>query len=310
MVHGTSAGRGFYMPRAATRLAALTASLMAGACAQLGDGDGPKPLAGLAPQATAQAGAAPQSELERATEYWGKEYAKDTRNVEAGLAYAKNLKAMGQKRQALAVLQQLSPDDKSGKELASEYGRLALELDQISVAKQMLQMADDPARPDWRVISARGTVLAKEGAYGEAIPYYERALALAPGHPSILSNLALAYAMNGEAEKGEPLLRKAAASGAGNGKVRQNLALVLSLQGKYDEAKRIAGSDLSPDGAAANADLIRKLVKLEPKTASPASHDVASAEPAAPELRPSAPEGDAAPAPAWSTKVAATPAGR
>lgn len=309
MAHGTGSRGTFSMPRAATRLAALTVSLMAGACAQLGDGDGQKFASSLEAQAEASTSNGPQTELEKATDYWGKEYAKNPGKLEAGLSYAKNLKALGQKRQALAVLQQVSLQNNS-KELASEYGRLALELDQVNVAKKMLQIADDPANPDWRIISARGTAFAKEGAYGEAIPYYERALALAPDHPSILSNLALAYAMNGEAAKGEPMLRKAAAANGGNAKVRQNLALVLSLQGKYDEAKQIAGADLPPDRAAANAEFMRKLVKADPQASGPALADAASAPVTPPQLKPSASETAAAPASAWSTKVAATPAGQ
>ncbi len=99
----------------------------------------------------------------------GQEYSKDPRNLDKALAYAKSLKAIGQKSQALAVLQQASLISGSDKRVASEYGRLALEMDQVSVAKKLLEVADDPGNPDWRVVLARGTVLAKEGRYREAI---------------------------------------------------------------------------------------------------------------------------------------------
>ena len=81
------------------------------------------------------------------------------------------------------------------------------------MAQKLLEQADDPANPDWKVISARGTVLAKQGLYRDAIPFYERALALAPDQPSVLNNLALAHAMEGNADKAEPLLKQAAAAG-------------------------------------------------------------------------------------------------
>jgi Flp pilus assembly protein TadD len=59
-----------------------------------------------------------------------------------------------------------------------------------------------------------------------------------------MSNLALAYAMDGQAQKAEPLLRQATVGDAGEPRVRQNLALILRLQGKTDEATRVAmGSD-------------------------------------------------------------------
>ncbi len=44
-----------------------------------------------------------------------------------------------------------------------------LEMDQISVAKKLLEVADNSGGLDWRVVLARGTVLAKEGRYREAI---------------------------------------------------------------------------------------------------------------------------------------------
>ncbi len=154
----------------------------------------------------------------------------------------------------------------SDRRLASDYGRLALELDQVSAAKKLLEAADDPANPDWRVIMARGTVLAKETKYAEAIPFYERALALSPDHPSIMNNLALAYTMNGDAAKAETILRRAAEADGANAKVRQNLALVLGLQGKYDEAVKVGSAGLPQDAAQANTDLLRKIVKLEPKS--------------------------------------------
>lgn len=249
-------------------LAALAASLMLGACAQVGGGDESSGLfAALQPEPTEQAikDAAP-SDPKAAAEYWGKIYAKNPRDLDAALSYAQNLKLTGQKREALAVLQQASLIHSTDRRLAADYGRLALDLDQISVAKKLLEVADDPANPDWRVVMARGTALAKEGSYREAIGFYERAQALNPQHPSVLNNLALAYTMSGEPERGETLLRQASVSGGENTRVRQNLALVLGLQGKYDEAVKVGSVDLPADEAQANTALLKKMVKLDAKT--------------------------------------------
>jgi tetratricopeptide (TPR) repeat protein len=153
--------------------------------------------------------------------------------------------------------------------LNSEYGRLALELDQFSTAQKLLEQADDPAKPDWKTISARGTVLAKQGKYNDAIPLFERALAVSPGQPSVLNNLALARAMDGHADKAESLLRQAAASGSDDPKITQNLSLVLGLQGKYDEAKTTGQKALSADSAAEDVSYMRQMVKLEPRRSSP-----------------------------------------
>lgn len=295
-------------------LALLGTGLLTGACAG-GGLNATQELASLtAPAAAEEQAAVPRSELEKATDYWGKEFAKNPRNLEAALAFSKNLKAMGQKGQAMSVLQQASLFHSTDRKLASEYGRLALEFDQLKVAKQLLEAADDPSAPDWRVISARGTVLAKEGRYRDAIPYYERALSLAQNQPSVLNNLALAYTMNGEAEKAEGLLRQAAGSEASNSKVRQNLALVLGLQGKYDESKRVASQDLPSDSAASNAEYMRKLVRLDPKTdgaiIQPAVEVAAPASvpsKAVKQLKPAASD-VAAGTSEWSTKVAVSQA--
>lgn len=242
-------------------------------CAVLGACAGSSPSLDLASAPVNETDAPPakdtRSDIAKATDASGKEYAKEPRNTEKALAYARNLKAMGEKRQALAVLQQASNFNAGHRGLNSEYGRLALELDQLSVAQRLLEAADDPANPDWKVISARGTVLAKLGSYRDAIPLYERALALSPDQPSVLNNLALAYAAEGRAEKAEPLLKRALAADGKDPRVNQNLALVLGLQGKYDEARLIGSRDMTADNAAANVDYVRSIVKLDPR---PMSH--------------------------------------
>ena len=238
---------------------ALAGTLMLGACSS-GLGTATGGLAGLKPRRLPPTSAASSC---KATEFWGQKFQQNPRDLTAGVNYAKNLKAMGEKQRALAVLQQMSLLHSNSRELASEYGRLALELDQVSVAARLLAVADDPVNPDWQVISARGTVLAKQGKYGEAVPFYERALTLAPNQPSLLSNLALAHAMNGDAAKAEAMLRQAAAADRSSLKIRQNLALVMGLQGKYDEAKLLASGDLSPENAAENANALRRITKLQ-----------------------------------------------
>ena len=164
--------------------------------------------------------------------------------------------------------------------MASEYGRLALDLDQVSVAERLLSVADNPSKPDWRVISARGTVLAKQGQFGAALPFYNRALAISPGQPSVLNNLALAHMMNGDAKSAETLLREAAGKGGPYAaKARQNLALALGIQGRYHEATSVGSSVLPKAHASANANYLKKLVKLAPA-------DVPAPVPAAAAARP------------------------
>lgn len=243
-------------------------ALLLGGCA----GNGPdmsNNLIGESRQAEAQTvNAQPQTELEKATGYWGDKFSKSPQTLEYALNYARNLKAMGRKREALAVLQQASSYHGQNRELAGEYGRLALELDQVQTAKSVLAFADDPTKPDWRIISARGTALAKEGSYKDAIPHFQRAMALSNSNPSVMNNLAMAYALNGQASESEQLLRQAAEKEPSN-KAQKNLALVLGLQGKYDEAKMVGTRVLPHDAVASDTTLLRQMVKLDPKPYQP-----------------------------------------
>lgn len=249
------------MPAVAT----LAMSLMLGACSQLGPDN--NLLSGLGDNATAETAAAkpdPKSELQKATEYWGAEYAKNPRNPDTAVNYARNLKAMGHKDQAVAVLQQASIYGSEHKGLASEYGRLALEADQVGLAEKLLSRAEDPMKPDWKLVSAQGATLAKQGRHKDAIGYFERALVLSPNNASVMNNLAMAHAMNGEAPKAEDILRRAAEQPNANPRVRQNLALVLGLQGKFDEAKQVAGTDMSPEKAQASVAYLQRMVDAKP----------------------------------------------
>jgi Flp pilus assembly protein TadD len=231
-------------------LAVLTASLLLGACAS----GGPNSL--LSDASVAKPDATPKSELQKATEYWGKQYSNNPADATAALSYARNLRALGAKAEALAVLQAAHQLNPQNRQLNSEYGRIALEHQQFTVAEKLLAQADDPVAPDWRTISARGTVLAKQGKHHESIPFYERAMVVAPDQPSVMNNLAMAYAMAGQPTKAEDLLRQAAAKNPADARIAHNLALVLGLQGRHDEAAAVA----TGDAAIHNADLVRRMV--------------------------------------------------
>lgn len=299
-------------------VAAIAAALLTGACSGgLGNMDVGQSLGlGQPEPAVTETAEVPRSELDRAIEHWGKQYEKNPKDAKNALAFAKNLKAAGRKPEALQVLQQASFFHGNNREIASEYGRLALEAGQVSLAQKLLAFADDPAKPDWRVISARGTALAKQGSYAEAIPLFQRAATLAPSQASVQSNLAMAYVANGEPAKAEEILRRASAN-SDDAKVRQNLALVVGLQGKYSEARTIAAADLPPEAATANVEFVRNMVRIPESRPAPAVHQ-AKASPSAPviqaktlprekpDLRPAAPDTQMATTTVggWDTRVA------
>lgn len=236
--------------------AIVTAGLLAGACANTG----PNLLqTAMAPAGSGATSAAPQTELAKATEYWQKRHQKKPHDLKAALSYARNLKAGGNKKAAMDVLHQASLFHGQDKELASEYGRLALELGNAPLAKRLLAAADDPARRDWKTVAARGVALAKSGDYDGAIPLLKQAQALAPDKLSIANNLAMAYVATGDLTRAETLLRDIALRPDATRRMRQNLSLVLGLQGRYTEAKAIAAEDAPSERAYSQVEQMKTL---------------------------------------------------
>lgn len=247
--------------------AALMSAVALGGCASSGSG----PLAALTPAEVKkpfiplEKGAAP---IDRAVQYWSQVFAKNPGDEKAAVAYARNLRAKGEKQKALQVLRRASISNSTSKSIASEYARLAVDLGQIEFAQKLIARATDPAKPDWRLISAEGAAFAKIGKHKVAQTHFLRALQLKPAHPPLLNNLALSYALNGDIEDAETLLRKAAARGANIGKIRKNLALVLGVQGKFNESQSVASAVYLDEGRARdNTELLKRWVKASPQSA-------------------------------------------
>ena len=188
-------------------------------------------------------------------------YRAEPGNPDVAIAYARALRAAGQRAQAVAVLQQASIQHPNNRVLLGEYGRALAEAGQLQQALDVLSKAHTPDQPDWRILNAQGAVLDQIGNNAEARRYYETALKIAPDEPAILSNLGLSYALNKELPRAEETLRRAAAKAGAEPRVRQNLALVLGLQGKFEEAEKIAAADLPPEEARANVAYLREMLK-------------------------------------------------
>lgn len=270
--------------------------------------------------------AEPSSPLNRATTYWATAFQKNPRDPKAGLSYALNLKALGSRRKALEVLQQAHRHNPSHAGIASEYGRLVLAEGNVKLAQQLLAQASTlSGKPDWRVLSAQGTVHAKLGEHDEAQRFYVAALQQKPDSPSIMNNLALSYAMDGKADEAESLLRRAVKGGNDTPRLRQNLALVLGVQGKFEESEKLGGLDLPGDQVHKNVTYLRNMVKQRTSVAA-ASHTDRAADardseravpivpasvrtPASSVPEPAArmPVAAAAAKPTWTASVAKTP---
>ncbi len=176
-----------------------------------------------------------------ATAQWASAYAKSPQDPRMALGYARALKAIGSRDQALEVLKVSYQTNPNG-EVAAELGRLALDMGRLDIAKATLQVAEAQGVRDWKTLSAQGTLRAKQGNHAEAQQYYLAALQLQPDAVSVINNLALSYALDNKVDRAEELLRKAVETGHEDKRVRQNLALVLGLEGKYTEARQFAAN--------------------------------------------------------------------
>ena len=182
------------------------------------------------------------------------------KDTEAAVQYGKALRAVGQKSQAVAVLEQASIANPGNRLLLAGYGRALADNGNFQQAFDVLGRAHSPEDPDWRILSVQGAALDQLGRYEEARQYYTSALKIAPDEPAVLSNLGLSYLLSKDLPKSEEILRRAHSLAGSDLRIRVNLALVVGLQGRAAEAERIAKADLPPEEAAANVANLKRLL--------------------------------------------------
>ncbi len=191
---------------------------------------------------------------------WGKRYDANPRERDAAFYYARALRALDQNAQALAVLQSAVLVHTNDLEMLGAYGRSLADNGRLKEADEVLSRAHSPERPDWRILSAQGTVADQLGEPERAQQLYQAALKLAPGEPTVMSNLGLSLALSKHLPEAERVLREAATSNRSDARVRQNLVLVLGLQGRFGEAETLARQDQSPTEAAATIAYLKRSV--------------------------------------------------
>ena len=228
----------------------------------------------ISPKAPTSADTDPRLAVDAA----GERYRADPKNAEAALAYGQALRASGQRSQAAAMLEQATIAHPGDKVLLAAYGRALVDNGNFQQALDVLSRAHSPDSPDWRLLSVQGTALDQLGRHDEARRYYESALKIVPGEPTVLSNLGLSYMLSKNLPKAEEALRQAYASGKADARVRQNLALVVGLQGRFAEAEQIVRADLPPEEATANVAYLKQMLnrKDDPRVGSAGKLPVAS----------------------------------
>lgn len=198
-----------------------------------------------------------------AVDYWGKKYQKDPSDRRAALNFASALRRSGKSTQAVAVLRRASTIHTNDTGVQAAYGKALAAQGDLAGALNVIQAAQRPDLPDWRLVSAEGAILDQTGKHKNARQRYQYALSLSANQPSVLSNLGMSHVLTGDLKSAETYLRQALAQPEADGRVRQNLSLVVGLQGRFEEAERIARSDLPPEQAAANIAYLRSLLTQE-----------------------------------------------
>ncbi|MEN5084613.1 hypothetical protein ABE438_19190 [Bosea sp. TWI1241] len=242
-------------PRFARLAAVSLACLMLGACQMRG---GPGDVTGSISARQTQPRTPEQWRAEEAQ--WGKRYEADNRNRDAAFFYARALRALDKNAQALAVLQGAVLTHNDDRELLGAYGRSLADNGRLKEADEVLGRAHTPERPDWRVLSAQGTVADQLGEHERAQRIYATALRFAPNEPTVMSNLGLSLALSRQLPEAERVLRQAAGAPGADMRVRQNLVLVLGLQGRFQEAEQVAQRDMSPAEAQSTIAYLRRTV--------------------------------------------------
>ena len=236
----------------------LASSLALGACQNKS-----ARLDGADPLATGRTAPASIKQTAKLGESWQS----DPQNLRLGLAYASQLKALGQGDQQLQVLGTLAQYHPQDQALLTLYGRELTQAAQPGQAEVVLAKAVAAGSTDWKVYSALGSTLDQQAKYAEARDYYQRALKITPGNVAVLNNLGMSYALEGNLKQAELTLKEASDLPAGKSepRLRQNLALVVGLQGRFDEARQIASADLPPDQVEANMAYLQKML-AQPNT--------------------------------------------
>jgi len=202
-------------------------------------------------------------ELERTAAMLGRRYDKKPRDKANGLTFANVLRSLGRNEQALAVMQQMAIRHPEDNDVLAAYGKALAGAGNLKKALKIIERAQRPDRPDWRLFSAEGAILDQLGQPKDARLRYRKALDIVPNEPSVLSNLGMSYVLEGDVRSAETYLRRAIAQPNADSRVRQNLALVVGLQGDFQEAETIARGELPEAEAQQNIAFLRKMLSQQ-----------------------------------------------
>jgi Flp pilus assembly protein TadD len=191
---------------------------------------------------------------------WAKAYDANPGEKVASINYARALRHCGRYSEAVAIMRVAAVKAPKDFEVLGAYGKALADDGDLSQARDVLAKSYPMERPDWTILSVQGAVEDKLGNNEQAQQYYSEALKIAPGEPSVLTNLGLSYALSKQLPLAEQTLRRAVASPGADARTRENLALVLALEGKFSEAEAISRQDMTAEEAKNNVKAIQEMI--------------------------------------------------
>ena len=162
------------------------------------------------------------------------------------VAQARNLRYLGQPRDALRVLRTgivSHGEEPLLLELAKAQFAAAMVNDSYETLLKLLEMTPD----DWQIHTMLGMMYDRQERYDDARESYERALALSPENPSIINNLGLSLAQAGQLDTAIETLEALVGGEKSTLQARQNLAMLYVIRGDLVRARALASQDLPPD---------------------------------------------------------------
>jgi len=152
-------------------------------------------------------------------------------NLEDSIRQAQMLRLAGSYSEAINNLSQLMLVAADDPRVISEYGKTLAAMGRADEAEKFLTRAQELQPNDWTVYSALGVANDQIGNQKEAQVDYERALALKPGEPSVLSNYALSRMLAKDPAMASRLADRAeiANAAAHDGEIARNIAMIRSM---------------------------------------------------------------------------------
>jgi Flp pilus assembly protein TadD len=190
-------------------------------------------------------------------------YRRKPKDKGAGLNYAALLRMTGRDEQALAVMRQMVIHHPQDNDVLSAYGKALASTGNLKEALGVIERAQRPDAPDWRLLSAKGAILDQMDRSAEAREFYRKALDIVPNEPTVISNLGMSYLLTNDLSSAETYLRKANGLPGADSRIRQNLALVVGLQGRFDEAEKIVSAELPQEAARENVEYLRQMLSQQ-----------------------------------------------